>query len=164
MKVNATELKPGDLIDEYGLISKVDHEGTDKFWGGKPNVDFICFHDTYHGTCCSELKYKEYELIEGEERVEWLMKARLDLIDNAKNTQRDLQNVEDMIMKEKKMDQMIKETEQLKYVVKVNGAIVSPPYATSHLAEDAIKLLKDEHQAIAEVVSVTASGQEILLG
>ena len=62
------------------------------------------------------------------------------------------------------MEQMIKEEEQLKYVVKVNGAIVSPMYATPHLAEDAIKLLKDEHQAIAEVVSVTADGQEILLG
>ena len=62
------------------------------------------------------------------------------------------------------MEQPLNEVEQLKYVVKVNGAIVSPAYATSHLAEDAIKLLKEEHQAIAEVVSVTADGQEILLG
>lgn len=62
------------------------------------------------------------------------------------------------------MEQMIKETEQLKYAVKVNGEIVSPMYATSHLAEDAIKLLKEEHQSIAEVITVTATGQEILLG
>ena len=59
---------------------------------------------------------------------------------------------------------MINEVEQQKYVVKVNGAIVSPMYATPALAEDAIKILNDEHQAIAEVVAVTADGKEVLFG
>jgi hypothetical protein len=167
MKINVKEIKPGDLIAEHGLISKVDHEGNDKFWGKKPNVSYICIHDAYWGNCSSELKHEEHELIEGEERLEWLQKARLDLIDHAKNIQKDLQKVEAAIMtgkKENKMNQPINEVEELKYVVKVNGAIVSPMYATPHLAEDAIKMLKDEHQSIAEVVSVTATGQEILLG
>lgn len=56
------------------------------------------------------------------------------------------------------------ETEETKYVVKVNGQIVSPHYATVGLAEDAIKLLGEAHQSIAEVVPVTAEGKEILLG
>ena len=59
---------------------------------------------------------------------------------------------------------MIKETEQLKYVIKVNGEVVSIPYATAHLAEAAIAQLSEAHQSIAEVVPVTANGQEVLLG
>lgn len=62
------------------------------------------------------------------------------------------------------MQKPINEVEETKYVVKVNGAIVSPMYATPHLAEDAVKMLKEEHQAIAEIVPVTANGQEVLFG
>ena len=102
MTINATEIKPGDLIDEYGLIINVDHEGTDKFWGGKANVTFICLHDAYHGTCCASLKYKDYELIEGEERKEWLLQARKEVISHAEDLQKDLQLIESTIMKDKK--------------------------------------------------------------
>jgi hypothetical protein len=58
---------------------------------------------------------------------------------------------------------MLKEDET-KYVVKVNGVVVSPMYGSVRLAEDAIRLLTVEHQSIAEVVPVTVHGQEILLG
>lgn len=58
---------------------------------------------------------------------------------------------------------MLKEDET-KYVVKVHGNICSPPYPTPSLAEDMIKLLSEEHQAIAEIVPVTSDGKEILLG
>ena len=50
------------------------------------------------------------------------------------------------------------------YAVSVNGAIVSPRYATPALAEDMIKLLSEAHQSIAEVVPVTSDGKQILLG
>lgn len=163
MKINTKDIKPGQLIEEYGLITEVDREGNDKFWSGKSNVCFICYHDAYHGTCSAELKHEEFELIEGEERTKWLKQAKEELIAHAKGIQEDLQKI-DSIEKENKMEQPLTEVEEVKYVVKVNGTIVSPMYATPHLAEDAIKLLKDEHQSIAEVVSVTGSGQEILLG
>jgi len=61
------------------------------------------------------------------------------------------------------MSEILKE-EELKYVVRVNGAVVSPMYGSVRLAEDAIRLLTVEHQSIAEVVPVTIHGQEILLG
>lgn len=62
------------------------------------------------------------------------------------------------------MDNMIKETEQIKYVIKVNGQVVSIQFASAFVAEQAVGQLAPEQQAIAEVVPVTASGKEVLLG
>ena len=62
------------------------------------------------------------------------------------------------------MDKMINEAGQEKYVIKVNGQIVSIPFPSAQLAEAAIANLAEAHQAIAEVVPVTADGREVLLG
>lgn len=59
---------------------------------------------------------------------------------------------------------MIADAEQTFYAVMVNGAIVSPRYASPGLAEDMIKLLGEAQQSIAEVVPVTSDGKQILLG
>lgn len=59
---------------------------------------------------------------------------------------------------------MINEVEQQKYVIKVNGQVVSIPFASPQLAEAAIANLSEAHQSIAEVVAVTSGGQEVLLG
>lgn len=56
------------------------------------------------------------------------------------------------------------ETEQVKYVVKVNGRIVSVPFTSRHLAEGHISHLPESQQGIAEIVPVTDKGREILLG
>jgi len=52
----------------------------------------------------------------------------------------------------------------VKYVVRVNGAEVSPRYTTPQAADAALQLLSEEHRAIAEVVPVTSNGNELLLG
>jgi len=62
------------------------------------------------------------------------------------------------------MNNMVNEVSETKYAVKVNGEIVSPPYATPGGAEDMIKLLSEAHQSIAEVVPVTPEGKELLFG
>ena len=53
---------------------------------------------------------------------------------------------------------------EVKYAVKVNGMIVSPPVSSPQQASEKIKLLSEAHQMIAEVVRVTADGKEILFG
>jgi len=53
---------------------------------------------------------------------------------------------------------------ETKYVVKVHGKEVSPRVASASLAEHYIANLDLSHQAIAEVVSVTSDGKEVLLG
>ena len=58
----------------------------------------------------------------------------------------------------------LNEVEQTKYAVKVHGNIVSMAYSTPQQAEEAIKVLIEAHQSIAEVVPVTSQGLEILLG
>ena len=50
------------------------------------------------------------------------------------------------------------------YVVKVNGAAVSPRFSSHQLAEMQITHLEEAHQLIAEVVPVTADGKDLLLG
>ena len=62
------------------------------------------------------------------------------------------------------MNNLINEVERVKYVIKVNGAIVSIPFATPQLAEQAITQLSEAQQSLAEVVAVSADGKEILLG
>lgn len=62
------------------------------------------------------------------------------------------------------MNQQISEvTNEVKYVVKVNGAEVSPRYNTPQAADNALQMLSEEHQAIAEIVPVTSNGQQMLL-
>lgn len=56
------------------------------------------------------------------------------------------------------------ETEQPKYVIKVNGRTVSVPFPSKFLAEQHLGNLPKDQQAIAEIVPVTAGGQEILFG
>lgn len=50
------------------------------------------------------------------------------------------------------------------YVVKVNGANVSTPFTERMMAEMAKNNLPEEQKHLAEVVPVTSSGQQILLG
>jgi hypothetical protein len=65
---------------------------------------------------------------------------------------------------ENKMDKIIREDQEVRYVVRVNGAEVSPRYTTPQAADAAIQLLSEAHQSIAEVVPITMSGQQVLLG
>lgn len=53
---------------------------------------------------------------------------------------------------------------QLRYVVMVSGQEVSPRYSTPHAAEAMIQHLSEAHQSIAEVVPVTDTGNQLLLG
>ena len=59
---------------------------------------------------------------------------------------------------------LIHENDTVRYAVKVNGKIVSQSYLLSSQAQDAIKMLNEEHQAVAEIVQVTVDGKEILFG
>ena len=61
-------------------------------------------------------------------------------------------------------ENILTDSEQALYAVSVNGQIVSPNYMTPQAAQDQIKLLSEAHQSIAEVVPVTADGQQVLLG
>ena len=59
---------------------------------------------------------------------------------------------------------MIKETEEVKYVIKVNGQVVSIPYTSEFLAQQNIANLSPDQQMLAEVVAVTPDGKELLFG
>ena len=94
MKVKAKDLKYGDLVSEYGLILEVDLEGKDEFWSGKSNVHFICIHDAYHGKCSSSIDLdKEYELVEGEKKEDWLKRANEEILEHLDHMQDDLKQV-----------------------------------------------------------------------
>lgn len=58
--------------------------------------------------------------------------------------------------------------EEIYYVVKVNGVVVSEQFSNKTLAENAkLALLKESNNATATnttVVPITATGQEVLLG
>ena len=59
---------------------------------------------------------------------------------------------------------MLNETgNEVKYVIKVNGAIVSIEFPSRTLAEAAISNLPVEQQSLAEIAPVSG-GNEILLG
>ena len=59
---------------------------------------------------------------------------------------------------------MLETQDTVKYAVKVNGAIVTKGFPTPGLAAYAIQNLAEDQQMLAEVVSVTEDGKEILLG
>jgi hypothetical protein len=52
--------------------------------------------------------------------------------------------------------------QELKYVVKVNGKVRTAPLL-KNLAEAAIQNLPENERALAELVAVTNTGQELLL-
>ena len=53
-------------------------------------------------------------------------------------------------------------SQELKYVVKVNGQVRTAPLLKA-LAEAAVQNLPVEERALAELVAVTGTGQELLL-
>ena len=52
----------------------------------------------------------------------------------------------------------------LRYVVMVNGVEVSARYTTPQAAESMLEHLSEAHRSIAEIVPVTESGNQLLLG
>jgi hypothetical protein len=62
------------------------------------------------------------------------------------------------------MNQMLHEVDEVKYVVRVKGTIVSIQFTSQAVAEQHIANLPLDQQMIAEVVPVTGAGQELLLG
>lgn len=61
-------------------------------------------------------------------------------------------------------NQILNNGEVVYYAVKVNGIFVTSKFSERMLAEQAKLRLPDNEQTIAEVVTVTSSGQELLLG
>lgn len=62
------------------------------------------------------------------------------------------------------MSRILSEVEQIKYIIKVNGQVVSIPFNTRQLAELNIGNLPQHQQVIAEIVEVTPEGKELLFG
>ena len=62
------------------------------------------------------------------------------------------------------MDKMLREVQEVKYVIKVDGRVVSAQFASQQIAEANISSLSIEQQPLAEVVAVTTDGKEILFG
>lgn len=62
------------------------------------------------------------------------------------------------------MEQILTDNEQVKYVIKVNGNIVSPAFADRMVAEMRKSELPPETQMVAEVVPVTEDGRQVLFG
>lgn len=50
------------------------------------------------------------------------------------------------------------------YAVKLNGRIITPPLVERYSLQQHIATLPKDQQALAEIVTVTQSGQELLLG
>lgn len=59
---------------------------------------------------------------------------------------------------------MLVNSEQTYYAVKMNGKIITLPVGDRLAAEQAKLNLPEDQRMIAEVVTVTADGQELLLG
>jgi len=62
------------------------------------------------------------------------------------------------------MKQMLHEIDEVKYVVRVRGSVVSIPFTSRMVAEQHITNLPVDQQLLAEVIAVNSSGQELLLG
>lgn len=54
--------------------------------------------------------------------------------------------------------------ESVYYVIHVHGKPVSAKFSSPQMAEMQIQTLSEAHQSIAEVVAVTESGSQLLLG
>lgn len=59
---------------------------------------------------------------------------------------------------------LLADSEQVFYVIRVNGVNKTTKFNSRVIAEMEIKNLPDEEKAIAEVVTVTADGSDLLLG
>lgn len=57
---------------------------------------------------------------------------------------------------------MVKETQQLRFVVKVNGITMTSPQPSRQLAEAAMAALTPEQRQMATIVPVTGEGKELL--
>lgn len=57
---------------------------------------------------------------------------------------------------------MIRETQQVMYVAKINGVPVTLPQPSRHLAEAALSQLPAESRQFAVIVPVTTDGKELL--
>lgn len=62
------------------------------------------------------------------------------------------------------MDNLISEVQEIKYVIKVHGKVVSVPFVTHQLAEAQVIHLAADQQPFAEIVAITSEGKEILFG
>jgi len=60
--------------------------------------------------------------------------------------------------------EMLNDDQVVYYVVRVNGANVSTPVTNKAVAEMTKSQLPPETQALAEVVTVTGEGKEVLFG
>lgn len=50
------DLKVGDVVENYGVIGEINlNPDPDGFWGGKPNIMYYCYHDSYYGPHLGEL-------------------------------------------------------------------------------------------------------------
>lgn len=61
------------------------------------------------------------------------------------------------------MSKMIENNTDLKYVIKLNGEIVSKPFVSESQALHYISNLPQSQQPLAEVVPVTPDGKTLLL-
>ena len=61
-------------------------------------------------------------------------------------------------------NQILTDGTVLYYALKVNGKIITPPLLNPALLEEYRRNLPNEQKGLAEVVSVTAAGTELLLG
>lgn len=59
---------------------------------------------------------------------------------------------------------LINEVNELKYVVKVNGKVISRQFTSSQQAETFLSTLNESDQSIAQIVPVDTQGREVLLG
>jgi len=62
------------------------------------------------------------------------------------------------------MENPISEVQEVKYVIKVHGKVVSVPFVTHQLAEAQVAHLSVDQQPFAEIVPITSEGKEILFG
>ena len=62
------------------------------------------------------------------------------------------------------MEQMLIDSEQVYYVIKVNGNVVSQPFTERMVAEMQKSQMPAETQLLAEIVPVTSDGRQVLFG
>lgn len=62
------------------------------------------------------------------------------------------------------MKQMLTDSAVIYYALKLNGRLITPPMLNPALLEEYRRNLPIDQAPLAEVVSVTAAGTELLLG
>jgi len=63
------------------------------------------------------------------------------------------------------MDQMLNDgMDNVQYVIKVNGVVISAPFGDKGGAETARNNLPEEQRMLSEVVAVTNDGKQVLFG